>query len=105
MKQSRQAWMPQLDELISMNEFLAQKREGLTCIAHCGAGEKENFYKIQSSERNTLVLIGPEGDFSANEVALALAKGFKSISLGNSRLRTETAAIMVCAALKTAREV
>lgn len=100
MKQSRQAWMPQLDELISTSDFLTKPHEGLACIAHCGAGPKESFYKIQSDHQNMLVLIGPEGDFTPHEIAQAIENGFTSVSLGDSRLRTETAAIMVCAAVK-----
>ncbi|MFN5318838.1 MAG: 16S rRNA (uracil(1498)-N(3))-methyltransferase [Bacteroidia bacterium] len=105
MKQSRQGWMPQLDELVKLNEVLEWPLDGLKCIAHCGESERTNFLKLNFIEENTVILIGPEGDFTTNEITLAESKGYLSVSLGNSRLRTETAAIMACAALKIAREV
>jgi 16S rRNA (uracil1498-N3)-methyltransferase len=98
MKQSRQAWLPQLDELVKLNEVLEWPINGLKCIAHCGQHERTNFFNLHLNQENTVVLIGPEGDFTSNEITLAEAKGYRSVSLGHSRLRTETAAIMVCAA-------
>jgi 16S rRNA (uracil1498-N3)-methyltransferase len=100
MKQSMQAWMPQLDEPLSINDLVKEPFGGLKCIAHCADGEKENFFKMISGQTRTLVLIGPEGDFTPDEVTLAVKNGFKPVSLGQSRLRTETAAVVVCAAIK-----
>jgi len=65
-------------------------------IAHCIEQEKRALQEIYHINKDVLILIGPEGDFSPTEVTLAEKKGFKSISLGQSRLRTETAGIIAC---------
>ena len=69
---------------------------GQKFIAHCYDGEKRPLKEELKCEEEALILIGPEGDFSEEEVRLAIAKGFKPISLGRSRLRTETAALVAC---------
>lgn len=94
MKQSKQLFLPQLDDLIKFPDFLNQFEGGF--IAHCEEGEKSQLQKIYKKGQNALILIGPEGDFSSNEIELATKSGFKSVSLGNSRLRTETAGIVAC---------
>ena len=93
-KQSLKARMPQLHELTDFDKFIRQPFNGQKCIAHCYPGEKPLLKDILHPEEDTLVLIGPEGDFSEEEVALAIENGFLPISLGASRLRTETAALV-----------
>jgi 16S rRNA (uracil1498-N3)-methyltransferase len=94
MKQSLKCTLPKINEPIKFNDFIKQDFDGTICIAHCEDQEK-NFLKsvVQTSEKIT-ILIGPEGDFSLDEIAKALDKKFKPISLGKSRLRTETAGIV-----------
>ncbi|MBR1940190.1 MAG: 16S rRNA (uracil(1498)-N(3))-methyltransferase [Bacteroidaceae bacterium] len=93
-KQSLKARMPQLHELTDFDKFIRQPFNGQKCIAHCYPGEKPLLKDILHPEEDALVLIGPEGDFSEEEVALAIENGFQPISLGASRLRTETAALV-----------
>lgn len=99
MKQSHKAWKPTIGELTDFKKFIAQPFDGDKFIAHCYAqedisgGEKAFLFDVVRSEVPTLVLIGPEGDFSIDEVKAAEAAGFRPITLGDSRLRTETAAL------------
>ncbi|SHE51949.1 16S rRNA (uracil(1498)-N(3))-methyltransferase [Dysgonomonas macrotermitis] len=96
MKQSQKAFLPQLDEMIPFSQFVKQPFDGQKFIAHCYPQEKKLLKDIYKPGGNVLILIGPEGDFSEQEVGLALDNGFEAISLGNSRLRTETAALVAC---------
>ncbi len=96
MKQSQKSRLPQLDEMIKFDEFIQQPFTGPKFIAHCYDTIKSPLAQIYKKQTNTLILIGPEGDFSEEEVAKATAKGFIPISLGESRLRTETAALVAC---------
>lgn len=96
MKQSEKAYLPQLDEMLPFNDFIKQQFEGRKFIAHCYDGHKQLLKDIYKKEEAVLILIGPEGDFSEEEVQLALDNGFEPISLGESRLRTETAALVAC---------
>ncbi|MDR1682351.1 MAG: 16S rRNA (uracil(1498)-N(3))-methyltransferase [Candidatus Symbiothrix sp.] len=96
MKQSEKAVLPELQEMTDFKGFITQPFSGQKAIAHCYAGEKPLLSQWYRPNENILVLIGPEGDFSEEEVALANRNGFQSISLGESRLRTETAALAVC---------
>lgn len=96
-KQSRKAWKPLLNDLQSFEHFMKQPRKGVKYIAHCYAEiDKKDLYneltQLNCDEEVTL-LIGPEGDFSIEEVRLAMSQGYVSVSLGQSRLRTETAAL------------
>jgi len=93
MKQSLKYHLPKLNEAISLNDFLKQEFEGTKYIAHCEDGEKNELKTVSKAEK-TLILIGPEGDFSPKEIELALQNQFKAVSLGTSRLRTETAGIV-----------
>jgi 16S rRNA (uracil1498-N3)-methyltransferase len=93
MKQSLKYHLPKLNEAISLNDFLKQDFEGAKYIAHCEDGEKNELKTVSKAEK-TLILIGPEGDFSPKEIKLALQNQFKAVSLGTSRLRTETAGII-----------
>lgn len=98
MKQSRKPWKPLLTPLASFKEFVGNERPGLKFIAHC-YNEIESVDLFDSLQEhkgdagNVTVLIGPEGDFSIDEVRLAMSKGYIPVSLGKSRLRTETAAL------------
>lgn len=93
-KQSLKARLPKLNEMIDFDKFIAQEFTGQKFIAHCYEGEKPLLKNVLKSGEDALVLIGPEGDFSEEEVTRAIEKGFRPISLGKSRLRTETAALM-----------
>lgn len=96
MKQSQKAYLPLLDDMSTFRSFVKQDFKGDKYIAHCYDGEKQLLKDIYPKGNPALILIGPEGDFSEEEVALAVDCGFRSISLGNSRLRTETAALVAC---------
>lgn len=96
MKQSLKARLPKLNPMIDFDKFIEQKFDGQKFIAHCYEGEKPLLKDVFKRGEDALVLIGPEGDFSEEEVKKALDKGFAPISLGKSRLRTETAALVAC---------
>lgn len=97
MKQSLKATKPLLNGLTPFKEFIKQPFAGQKFIAHCHPGAEKPLLKhILQPGQDALVLIGPEGDFSEEEVALALQHGFQPISLGKARLRTETAALVAC---------
>jgi len=96
MKQSVQFYMPKLNEQQTFKQFLSKKDLGISYIAHCEEVEKQELKNIlQPSEKITIV-IGPEGDFSVLEIQKAIENNFTPISLGNNRLRTETAALVAC---------
>ena len=96
MKQSNETFLPKLNEAISFKEFIKQKNKGLQLIAHCEETDKKSLKNILKPNENVTILIGPEGDFSEKEIALALENNFQPVTLGNTRLRTETAAIVAC---------
>lgn len=93
-KQSLKARKPLVNELTDFGKFIQQKFEGQKFIAHCYEGEKPLLKDVLIPGKDAVVLIGPEGDFSPEEVQKAEAAGFQAISLGKSRLRTETAALV-----------
>lgn len=101
MKQSLKATLPQLDELTPLQQVLSEPFSGNRFIAYCDPAlpRSERVLLAQAYEpgRDTMIVIGPEGDFSPDEVQAALAAGFKPVSLGDSRLRTETAGMMAVA--------
>jgi len=94
MKQSLKFTLPKLNEPIKFTEFINQEFEGKICIAHCEEQEKNLLKDIVKPNEKTTILIGPEGDFSYDEIKKALLKDFTPISLGESRLRTETAGLV-----------
>ncbi|MCD0468558.1 16S rRNA (uracil(1498)-N(3))-methyltransferase [Flavobacterium sp. JAS] len=96
MKQSNETYLPKLNEAISFKEFIKQKNEGLQLIAHCEETDKKSLKDVLKPNENITLLIGPEGDFSEKEIALALENNFQPVTLGNTRLRTETAAVVAC---------
>jgi len=99
MKQSKRLFLPRINALVSVSDFITQHPNGL--IAHCEDGEKSTILDTFETT-NCPILIGPEGDFTLDEINLALENGYTTISLGENRLRTETAALYacVCAQLK-----
>ena len=94
MKQSHKAEKPVLNEMTDFKKFISQKIEGQKFIAHCHREDLPELRHVIAPNQDVTVLIGPEGDFSEEEVALAEKNGYQSISLGKSRLRTETAALV-----------
>lgn len=99
MKQSIKAFKPILNEPVKFESFIekqSQKKDVKMAIAHCVEDEKRFLNEIYKSQGSICILIGPEGDFTPNEIKLALDKGVLPISLGESRLRTETAGIAAC---------
>lgn len=93
MKQSLKFHLPKMNEAISLKDFVKQDFEGNKYIAHCGDSLRQGLREKKKEER-TLILIGPEGDFSPSEIEMALKNQYKAVSLGTSRLRTETAGIV-----------
>ena len=94
MKQSLHCYLPSLAPAIRFSEFIKMPQEGATFIAHCEDGEKLKFKDQIEAKKSITILIGPEGDFSPNEIKLALKHQYIPVSLGASRLRTETAGIV-----------
>ncbi|RCH54607.1 16S rRNA (uracil(1498)-N(3))-methyltransferase [Mucilaginibacter hurinus] len=95
-KQSIKAYHPVLNEAIPYDKFLARNFDGQKFIAHCADGEKADISSVLQPAGKYCILIGPEGDFTETEIAAALSCDFKPITLGTSRLRTETAALEAC---------
>ena len=93
-KQSLKASKPVLNEMMDFNKFISQEFHGQKFICHCNEGEKKLLKDVVIPGEDAVILIGPEGDFSPEEVAKAMACGFIPVSLGKSRLRTETAALV-----------
>lgn len=103
MKQSLKAYLPQLHAIVDFRTFISSATgfAGQKFIAHChpplsGKPINPHLKECYKPKQDVLILIGPEGDFSVDEIKFALEKGFEEISLGNSRLRTETAALAAC---------
>ncbi|MGN0309905.1 MAG: 16S rRNA (uracil(1498)-N(3))-methyltransferase [Bacteroides sp.] len=94
MKQSLKARLPKLNAMTDFTSFVKQPFSGQKFIAHCHDGEKQPLRQVLHPDEDALVLIGPEGDFSPDEVAEAIRQGFTPVTLGNTRLRTETAALV-----------
>lgn len=93
-KQSLKARKPQVNEMTDFTKFVRQDIPGQKFIAHCYEGDKPLLQDVLDGDADALVMIGPEGDFSPEEVKLAEEAGFQAVSLGKSRLRTETAALV-----------
>ena len=97
-KQSRKPWFPTVGDMTKFDDFVSAPREGLKYIAHCyDELPRNDFYKAlhqTDAGEDVTILVGPEGDFSVDEVRLAMSNGFVPISLGQSRLRTETAGLV-----------
>jgi len=96
MKQSCQAYLPTLNPPVSFDAFMEEDKQGLLFIAHCEDNERYELKRKIAPDQPITILIGPEGDFSHNEIKTASSKGFLPVSMGQNRLRTETAAIVAC---------
>tara|TARA_R110002020_G_scaffold249927_1_gene463946 strand:+ start:3491 stop:4201 length:711 start_codon:yes stop_codon:yes gene_type:complete len=98
MKQSLKAYLPQLNEAISFENFIEKSKSfsSQKYIAHCEETQRFSLKNALHSSKDICILIGPEGDFSTTEINSALTNNFKPVILGESRLRTETAAIVAC---------
>ena len=96
MKQSLHYYLPKINEPISLSHFVKSNIDGQKFIAHCEETDKKSFQKEIAKNEKVTILIGPEGDFSAKEINLAIANQFIPVTLGNTRLRTETAALVAC---------
>ncbi len=96
MKQSLKAHKTIVNEMVDYDKFIASVRDGAKYIAHCHNGKKTLLSNVVERGSSVTILIGPEGDFSPQEVEAAISKGFVPVSLGNSRLRTETAGLVAC---------
>lgn len=107
MKQSHKAWKPEVDEMTDFRKFVSAERVGQKFICHCydqadidgepgmrNSTDKPHLMDVLKGDEDCTVLVGPEGDFSVEEVRLAQQYGYRSVSLGTSRLRTETAALV-----------
>ncbi|NDV46717.1 16S rRNA (uracil(1498)-N(3))-methyltransferase [Paludibacter sp. 221] len=100
-KQSQKSNFPVLNPLAKFEEFVRDSVASQSFIAHCYDDEKKLLLRDACKKTtDSLILIGPEGDFSKEEVEMALSKGFLPVSLGDSRLRTETAGVMACATVQ-----
>ncbi len=96
MKQSLKAFHPLLHEPVSFKKFISQEIDGIRTIAHCLPGIKLWLNEVVQKDQPVTILIGPEGDFSDSEIALAAGLNYHPITLGASRLRTETAGVVAC---------
>ena len=95
MKQSLKATLPQIDEMTDIRRFIEEPFDGQKFIAHCMDNQPRHLLShLVQKGRDVRILIGPEGDFSQDEVTFALQNGYLPISLGDQRLRTETAALV-----------
>lgn len=94
MKQSEKATLPHISEVYKFEDIINKKFEGRKFIAHCQSQQKELLKESYKANEDVLILIGPEGDFSEKEIKKAMSHNFEPISLGKSRLRTETAALV-----------
>lgn len=95
-KQSQQAYIPKLNLLIEYKEFIKNNSSDVKLIAHCEKESKQHIKQFITLNKSFTVLIGPEGDFTKDEIALALASAYLPVALGENRLRTETAGIFAC---------
>lgn len=105
LKQSGQAWLPQLAELTDFAAWLPTAAGETTFIAHLEAGERTPLARVAALGPGCCILIGPEGDFTPQEIQAAFARGIRPVTLGASRLRTETAALAAVHTVHVAREL
>lgn len=107
-KQSHKAWKPVLNEIVSFKSFINQPHEGRKYIAHCYEEVPRTYLfdelRKPSDSDDAIVLIGPEGDFSIDEVKMAIEAGWQSVHLGKSRLRTETAGLSAVMMMQLAKD-
>lgn len=96
MKQSLKYCKPAVGEMTDFKRFIAEERPGAKFIAHCHDSERVLLKEVLQPGEDVTILVGPEGDFSPEEVEMAVKAGYRPVSLGSSRLRTETAALVAC---------
>ena len=96
-KQSNKYFLPKLNEPLNFKNFVKKNKEENKLLATCEDYQKKNIIKAYDSKKNNLIMIGPEGDFSEKELEKAKLADFQFVSLGENRLRAETAGIMACA--------
>ena len=96
MKQSLQCYLPKLNDAISFKDYIKQDFTEQKFIAHCEETDRKSLKKESKSNQDVTILIGPEGDFSVKEITMAIQNKFIPVALGETRLRTETAAIAAC---------
>jgi 16S rRNA (uracil1498-N3)-methyltransferase len=96
LKQSLKTHRPVINDLLSFDEFLKTTTSSSKYIAHCGDGHQQSLQSVAKGAQNPVIMIGPEGDFSVKEIETSLTEGFIPVTLGTSRLRTETAALVAC---------
>ena len=96
LKQSNQYFLPKINEPVPFSNFVKTAFDGQKFIAHCEETAKRSFKNEIKLNSKILILIGPEGDFSTKEINLAIENKFAPVTLGNTRLRTETAALVAC---------
>ena len=104
-KQSGQYHLPQLNPMISFEALMKFDHPQTKLIAHCQKGNRIPLHQMGDLNNEILIMIGPEGDFSIREIKTAQNHSFKAITLSSQRLRTETAAIMVCSQVAILREI
>lgn len=101
MLQSQQAWLPRLHEPVQVEKIIKESTAAIKLIAHCIDGEKQSLLNYKANTlSDSIILIGPEGDFSPPEIDLAIQHHFKPVTLGETRLRTETAGMVAAVMLK-----
>lgn len=106
MKQSLKAVLPRMEEMTPFERYVREEFDGQKFIAHCYAdSERKLLSQCYKPGADVRILIGPEGDFSPEEVQLAIDNGYQPISLGASRLRTETAGVVACHTIHTVNEI
>jgi len=96
MKQSNQFYLPKLNAPIAFKDFIQQQHSGHLYIAHCEETQKQQLKDSITAKAHYTLLIGPEGDFSTKEITTAMEANYRPVALGNTRLRTETAALVAC---------
>jgi len=95
-KQSQRATLPRLNKMVNFETLISLDKNKERFIAHCADAKKQHLLHCAKPQSRSLILIGPEGDFSEKEIQVALLHGFVPVSLGNNRLRTETAGVAAC---------
>lgn len=98
-KQSLQAYIPKVNEMVSFKEFVSKNKLDQNFIAHCFTADTKHLKTYSFTGKKTLALVGPEGDFTKEEINLALENNYTGITLGSNRLRTETAGLYICQAV------
>lgn len=103
-KQSIKAYVPKLNELTPFTSFINQEHDGDLFIAHCENSPKPSLKSKIQDQKSITILIGPEGDFSPEEIKMAIDSSAKEVHLGKSRLRTETAGVVACHSVNFTKE-